>query len=418
MRKSKMQTPIVFFTLLLLSGPVLSGQAELNQKLYEAVNYHDTSAVSSLLAKGANPNSVYRTGYTPLMRAVEIKQAEIVRQLLGGGADPNHRDRDGRTIPELAIEAGSAEIAEALLEGGADFNVKDIYGNSMVLRTVESGSESMHEMVAVMGRHGVNMNLGTLSHTPLYYAVEQNSTKLVRLLLEGGADPSLATENGRLPLVSALSNPKMLNLLLNAGADPNGVDRYGNPVLFEALFAISTEAAEALIAAGADVNRPGADGRTPLSRANEGGAQAIAKLLRRHGATGGKEKKSLGKPAKPAKAPVEPVPTDDDYPSMVNLPIYPGAETMYIGEEEHTANYITADPVSKVAKVTENLLGEAGWQDAKHPHAKREKDRYNMVYGHGKFLLIMDIAIARAMGNKTSITYSVIPKNSSFGRIR
>lgn len=413
-----MHIAAVVLALLLLSGPVFSSPADLNQKLYEAVNSFDAAAVSSLIKKGADPNSVYVTGYTPLMRAVEIRQLKIVRQLLKSGANPNLRDRDGRSTAEIAIEADSAEIVEALLKGGADFNVKDAYGNSMVLRTVESGSEFMYEIVAVFGRHGVNMNLGTASQTPLYYAVEQNDTKMVKLLLEASADPSLATENGGLPLVSALSNPETLDLLLKAGADPNGVDRYGNPVLFEALFAVSAEAAEALIEAGADVNRPGADGRTPLTRARDGGAEAIAILLERHGATDGKQEEAQGKPAKQAKVPVEPVRTDEEYPRMADLPVYPGAETMFMLDESHSANFISPDPLSKVTKVTEKLLEKAGWQDANHPHAKREKDRYYVMFGRGKFLLITDIGIARAMDNKTAITYGIVPKNSSFGRIK
>jgi ankyrin repeat protein len=413
-----MRITAVVLALLLLSGPVFSSPAELNQKLYEAVNSFDAAAVSSLIKKGADPNSVYVTGYTPLMRAVEIKQLEIVRQLLQSGANPNLRDRDGRSTAEIAIEADSAEIVEALLKGGADFNVRDAYGNSVVLRTIESGSEFMSEIVAAFGRHGVNMNLGTASQTPLYHAVEQDDTKMVKLLLEAGADPSLATENGGLPLLSALSNPETLDLLLKAGADPNGVDRDSNPVLFEALFAVSAEAAEALIEAGADVNRPGADGRTPLTRARDGGAESIAKLLERHGATDGKLGEAQGEPAKQAKVPVESVPADEEYPRMAALPVYPGAETMYIMDEGHTANFISSDPLSEVSKATENLLQKAGWQDAKHPHAEREKDRNYVMFGRGEFLLITDIGIARAMDDKTSISYLIVPKNSSFGRIK
>lgn len=406
-------------TLLLLSGPAFSSSDELNQQLYEAVNSFDTAAVSTLIKQGADPNSVYVTGYTPLMRAVEVRQLEIVRQLLNSGADPNLHDGDGRSTAEIAIEADSAEIVEALLEGGTDFNVKDTYGNSMALRTVESGSESMYEIVAAFGRHGVNMNLGTESQTPLYYAVEQNDIKMVRLLLEAGADPSLATENGGLPLVSALSNAETLDLLLKAGADPNGIDRDGNPVLFEALFAVSTEAAEALIEAGADVNRPGADGRTLLTRATDGGAEDIAKFLEGQGAIDGKQEDAHGEPAKQANITDESVPTHEEYPRMAELPVYPGAETMYILDEEtHSANFISPDSLSEVTKVTEKQLEEAGWQDAKHPHAAREKDHYYVMFGRDKYLLITDIGIARAMDNKTAITYSVVPKNSEFGRIQ
>jgi len=412
-----MRVAAVGFALSLVSGPVFSSSAELNQKLYEAVNSFDAAAVSSLIKEGADPNSVYATGYTPLMRAVEVRQLEIARQLLKSGADPNLRDGDGRSTAEIAIEADSAEIVEALLEGGADFNVKDAYGNSMVLRTVESGSESRYEIAAAFGRHGVNMNLGTASQTPLYYAVEQNDTKMIKLLLDAGADPSLATENGGLPLVSGLSNPETLDLLLKAGADPNGVDRDGNPVLFEALFAVSTEAAEALIEAEADVNRPGADGRTPLTRARDGGAEDIATFLESHGA-GGEQGEAQDEPAKQASIADEPLPSHEEYPRMADLPVYPGADTMFmLDEETHSANFISSDSLSDVAKATEKQLEEAGWQDANHPHAKREKDHYYVIFDRGKFLLITDIAIARAMDNKTAITYSIVPKDSDFGKM-
>ena len=65
-----------------MSSPIVSSSAELNQQLYEAVNAFDAAAVRSLIAEGADPNSVYITGYTPLMRAVEIKQLEQDRDYL------------------------------------------------------------------------------------------------------------------------------------------------------------------------------------------------------------------------------------------------------------------------------------------------------------------------------------------------
>ena len=105
----------------------------------------------------------------------------------------------------------------------------------------------------------------------------------------------------------------------------------------------------------------------------------------------------------------------EDYPRMADLPVYPGAETMYMMDEGHTANFISPDPLSKVAKITEQLLQKAGWQDAKHPHSNREKDRNYVMFGRRVFLLITDISIARAMDNKTSISYLIVPKNSSFG---
>ena len=62
------------------------------------------------------------------------------------------------------------------------------------------------------------------------------------------------------------------------------------------------------------------------------------------------------------------------------------------------------------SQVTEELLEKAGWQEAKNSHVKREKDHNYVTFSQGNFLLIMDIGVARAMNNKTSITYGIIPK--------
>jgi hypothetical protein len=269
-----------------------------------------------------------------------------------------------------------------------------------------------------MGKHGVNMNLGTSSQTPLDFAVEQNDVEMVKLLLEAGTDPSLATENGGPPLASAINNPEMLEMLLSAGADPNSVDRYGDPILFQALFSVSTEAAEVLISAGADVNRPGTDGRTPLTRAKDGGAEDLVAFLQSHGATDNSEEQSPSDPTSDNQPTDDSVPAHDDYPRMADLPVYPDAETMFmLDEETHSANHMTSDPLPKVAEKTEELLSGADWEDANHPHAKSVDDRYYKMFVRDQFLLILDVAIAKAMNNQTAITYSIIPLNSSFGKM-
>ena len=411
-----MRRVAVFLAVVVASSPALS-DGELDQKLYEAVNSFDASAVASHIAAGADVDSVHAVGYTPLMRAAEIGQADLVRLLLDGGANPNLRDRNGRSAAEIAIEADSVEVIEALLEGGADFDARDSYDQSLVLRVVESGRESAYAILDAFGRYEVDVNVGNERRTPLYHAVEQGDAQLVSALLRAGADPSLASGSGALPLSPALSNPEVLDLLLKAGADPNGIDRDGNPVLFEALFAVSIEAAEALIKAGADVDRPGADGRSALERARSGPADDIATFLESVTTSGEALEPPSSTPQEPVSQSADTVPTDDEYPRMADLPFYPGAETMFVSDDVHAANFVSDDPVPTVAKVTEDLLMQAGWKDAKHPHAKREKDRNYVMLTKGPFLLITDIGIARAMGDRTGITYSIIPKNSSFGKI-
>lgn len=413
-----MRIPAFVFSLSLLSGPAFADQGALNEKLHEAVQFQDQAAVTAALTGGADPNSVNRIGLTPLMRAIQMRQVEFVQQLLDAGADPNKGNAQGTSPAELAIEGDNAEIVEALVKAGANFNVNDVAGNSLVMATILAGGEAMYEILAVLGRHGVDMDQGN----PLYFAVStQPNLELARTLLEAGADPSLATEHGHLPLAAALDDPEMVDLLLAAGADPNGIDADGNPVLFGALFSYSVprETVEALIAAGADVNKPGADGRTALERASIGGDQEeLVALLKRHGATDGKEAadEKPDSPPEPAAATAATAPEDKgEAPRVMNLPVYPNVEATYPQEEDNVVSFITTDPVPQVSTTMVKLMETAGWHEANHSHSFREEDHHHLIFTReGPYVLMMSVALARGMGNKTSIGYSIIEKKGPY----
>jgi ankyrin repeat protein len=59
--------------------------------------------------------------------------------------------------------------------------------------------------------------------TPLKYAILKKSTDNIELLLKYGADPNLASTQGRTtPLhFAAAKAPEMMNFLISKGADPN-----------------------------------------------------------------------------------------------------------------------------------------------------------------------------------------------------
>lgn len=58
--------------------------------------------------------------------------------------------------------------------------------------------------------------------TPLIYAIRQQKTQIVELLLNAGADPNTQNELELTPLIIAINenNPAIVKLLLNAGANP------------------------------------------------------------------------------------------------------------------------------------------------------------------------------------------------------
>jgi ankyrin repeat protein len=164
--------------------------------------------VKTLLAAGASPDPeladdwTYEEfrGYRPLIFAIASDRPDLVRLLLDYHADPNSRfpfrRRDfynlmtgANRTPPLDMAAyknhdHAVEIADLLLKAGAKANLVDDAGK-----------------------------------TSLFYAVVNQETNFVRLLIDHQADVNVADEDAHPPLFYA-KDPEIKRLLLAAGADP------------------------------------------------------------------------------------------------------------------------------------------------------------------------------------------------------
>jgi hypothetical protein len=131
--------------------------------------------------------------------------------------------------------------------------------------------------------------------TGLGYARFFGHADLARLLLDGGADPSLAARNPLrvAPLHSAVAtgNPAVVELLLASGANPNAEEGSGMTPLHTAAGHGNRQVIALLIAAGAQRMHKTHDGRTPADIARhychaevavelEGAAKYISVLVR------------------------------------------------------------------------------------------------------------------------------------------
>jgi len=101
--------------------------------------------IEYLLAVGADPNALDKSGVSPLHRAIRTRGSEAVRALLAGGARVGLRNGSGSTPLHLAVQdtgkggAGSArarseqvKIIAILLEAGARVRDKDAKGQSVL----------------------------------------------------------------------------------------------------------------------------------------------------------------------------------------------------------------------------------------------------------------------------------------------
>lgn len=102
---------------------------------------------------------------------------------------------------------------------------------------------------------------------PLCQAITQASPRIVKILLDAGADPQKGTENA-LPLHLAAGaigwGEALCALLIAAGAKVNAKNRGGVTPLHYASFSHNPEPARLLVHFGAKIDAQDGNGRTPL----------------------------------------------------------------------------------------------------------------------------------------------------------
>jgi ankyrin repeat protein len=179
------------------SGLVLEpGHAGTTTSLIEAALAGDVGTVTSLMERGADPDSAQGDGMTALHWAAERGHSDVVGALVGAGASVAPRTRIGGYTPlHLASRRGHGDIVRGLLDAGAD----------PAAVTTNSGVTALHLAAGAVGGlaavealldHGADPGAREASagQTPLMHAAASNRADVVRLLLERGADPSIRTE--------------------------------------------------------------------------------------------------------------------------------------------------------------------------------------------------------------------------------
>ncbi|HEY8503665.1 MAG TPA: ankyrin repeat domain-containing protein, partial [Gemmataceae bacterium] len=173
------------------------------------------------------------------------------RELLAAGADPNARDADGQSALRLA-DRGAGEIKWALIEAGAE-------DPAVQVNLVQAVMSGQAEAVRALIERGADVNVPTLSGTPLYAAVCRWREDMVDMLLAAGADPDAGNSLGT-PLIEALQQGResIARKLLAAGANPNRTPEplFGEQAspLAHAVVQGDPDMVRPLIRAGADVN--------------------------------------------------------------------------------------------------------------------------------------------------------------------
>lgn len=194
-----------------------------------------------------------RGGFTPLLYAARENCQGCVEALLKHKADINLPDPADVPPLSIAMMNGNWDVAKRLVEAGADVNAWDIFGQSPLhvaignMKTrgdnnpLDSDAQNKatgRELVMLLVERGANPNQQLFYKppgrdtgvgrglTPFLAACASGDIEIVKLLLDHGANPKLATADGQGAIILAVGS--RVGGTANPGAQSaSGVD-FGN----------------------------------------------------------------------------------------------------------------------------------------------------------------------------------------------
>jgi ankyrin repeat protein len=226
-----------------------------------------------LVDSGAAVNQTTAYGWTPLLTATQNRHYKLAAFLLDHDADPNLGNNGGWTPLYLAtdnrdIESGDYPVRKPdmdhldyiklLLAKGARADTR-ICGAASTAQACKGDTTETR----------TNFTMQWLSEegaTPFLRAAQSGDVTLMKLLLDHGADPKVATAHGVTALAAA-----------------SGIG-WVEGITFEWSAAQSLEAVKMCLDLGIDVNAADDEGRTALHGAAHKGRVEVIKLLVDHGA--------------------------------------------------------------------------------------------------------------------------------------
>jgi uncharacterized protein len=201
-------------------------QADGTTALHWAVQNNDLATVNLLLAAGADVKAANRAGASSLYLAAVNGNAEMMERLLKAGADVNGKVLlNGETPLMVASRTGNAAAVKLLLDRGADVNAAEtLRETTAIMWAAEQGHGDVIRMLAArkadvnhQGRkfeakkqYGLNANVAIQGYTggltALVLAAREGAIDSVQALVDAGADLNKTSGDGTTAMLVAIQN--------------------------------------------------------------------------------------------------------------------------------------------------------------------------------------------------------------------
>lgn len=253
------------------------------QEALIAVRRDDATALAAALGRGARADAISRDGYSLLHYAADAGAVQCIELLAGrGGARVDQTDVHGWTPLHHAAAQNRLAAVETLLGAKAKVNARGAKVPLALSVAVERGHAAVVD--ALLARRAATADK-ELRTDPIVHAMRHGHADIAEKLRLAKAryDFKAPQASHELRLAAFRGHLSVVRWLVERGVDPN-LTMQGMSALSIAAREGDAATAKALLAAGAQVDKPTKSGSTPLMAAAQYGNLDYARALLEGGA--------------------------------------------------------------------------------------------------------------------------------------
>ncbi|MEM5564225.1 ankyrin repeat domain-containing protein [Psychroserpens sp. AS72] len=207
--------------------PNISNEEGVSPLHIVASRSEDTELIYYLLEKGLDAATKDFKGNSAVMNAASRNNLEVVKILVSNLKTINDTNKKGQSALSLAIQGNTPAVVEFLIRKGYDTTIVDAEGNNLAYYLANAFSKrndaQFFEKMELFKHYNIDLTrVQKNGNTWFHFAVDKNSTDLIKLALDMKQDINAKNSQGNTALLLAAmkaENTDVLKFLIDQGAD-------------------------------------------------------------------------------------------------------------------------------------------------------------------------------------------------------